>query len=331
MNPYADSAFFATKNSKHCFIDFDFGRTFALAQKFAEQDLKVPSWRTPAYPESDDKIIEFLGVVNSVNFCFTDFNTHKKFDIEYPEGSGKIWSGAFGMTMCFRRALEEGIPILDPRFLMHLTEKDAANIFRHKTTAIPMLYERIRNLRNVGVVLWSEFSSFGQIFKQNDFRFLDIVNQLSNNFSSYYDSSYLYGREILFYKRAQLFPMMYHGRALSSEGRLQPIRDPENFGAISDYEVPKILRMFGAINYSSELAAKVDDGIVIPKNSDEEIEIRASTVVAMEQLLDYINLERQEKQLKEITMAELDCAVWNMGRGAECKALRHHYTYTTAY
>ncbi|KKQ91215.1 MAG: hypothetical protein UT16_C0021G0006, partial [Candidatus Azambacteria bacterium GW2011_GWA2_39_10] len=61
------------------------------------------------------------------------------------------------------------------------------------------------------------------------------------------------------------------------------------------------------------------------------IEIRAMTVVAMAQLLDYINCERQEKNLKKITMAELDYAVWNMGRGPEYKALRHHYTYTTAY
>lgn len=329
MNPYTDSAFVVTKNNEHCFIDLD--RTFALAQKFAPQDLKVPSWRDPVYPESDDIIIEFLGVINSVNFCFTDFNTHKKFDIEYPEGSGKIWSGAFGMTMCFKRALEESIPVLDPRFLMHLTEKDIKHVFRHKTTPIPMFHDRVVNLRNVGRVLYDNYGSFANIFKENDFKFHRIVHYLTTGFRSYLDESFYHGRYIQFNKRAQLFPMMYHGRALSSGGGLQPIRDPEKFGPVADYELPKILRMFGAIHYSPELAAKVDGGLVIPENSEEEIEIRAMTVVAMEQLLNYINLGRQEKQLKEITMAELDYAVWNMGRGPEYKALRHHYTYTTAY
>jgi len=332
VNPYAESAYFVVKNPQYCFIDY--AKTFALAQKFVSQDLKMPSWREPVYPESDENIIDFLGVINSVNFCFTDFNTHKKFDIEYPENSGKIWSGAFGMTMCFKRALEEGIPVLDPRFLINLTEKDAEYIFRHKNTAIPMFYERFFNLKNVGFMLYNSylgFDSFTQIFKQNNFRFLDIVDQLSYGFSSYRDSSFLGDRRILFCKRAQLFPMMYHGRALSSGGGLQPIRDPENFGPVADYEVPKILRMFGAICYLPELAAKVDNGVVIPKDSSEEIEIRAMTVVAMAQLLDYINCERQEKNLKKITMAELDYAVWNMGRGPEYKALRHHYTYTTAY
>ena len=75
MNPYAESAYFVAQNPKHCFIDY--GKTYALALKFASQDHKVPDWRAPVFPESDENIIEFLGVVNSVNFCFTDFNTHK--------------------------------------------------------------------------------------------------------------------------------------------------------------------------------------------------------------------------------------------------------------
>lgn len=329
MNPYTDSASFVTGSPKYCFIDN--AKTFALAQKFANQDLKVPSWREPVYPESDENIIEFLGVVNSVNFCYTDFKTHKKFDVEYPEGSGKIWSGAFGMTMCFKRALDEGIPVLDPQFLMNLSEKDAKHIFRHKTTSIPMFYERFFNLVNTGIVIYRKFGSFNQIFRQNDFKFLNIVDQLISYFASYQDSSYLGDRKIFFNKRAQLFPMMYHGRALSSNGVLRPIVDPENFGAIADYELPKILHMFGAINYLPELVAKIINGVIIQKNSPEEIEIRTTTVVVMELLLRYINSERQKNQLKEITMAELDYAVWNMGRSEEYKSLRHHYTYTTAY
>lgn len=329
MNPYAESAFFVANDPKHCFLDFD--RTFALAQKFAIQNLQVPSWREPVYPESDENIIEFLGVINSVNFCFTDFNTHKKFDVEYPEGSGKIWSGAFGMTMCFKRALDEGIPVLDSRFLMNLTEKDAEHIFRCRNTAIPMFLQRVDNLISVGRVLHDQFGSFTKIFEKCNFEFPKIVSYLTGLFSAYFDKSFYHGRYIEFNKRAQLFPMMYHGRALSSDGRLQPIRDPENFEPVADYEVPKILRMFGAIRYSPELAAKVDGGIVIPKNSPEEIEIRAMTVVATAQLLGHINFEREEKHLKKITMAELDYAVWNMGRGPEYKTLRHHYTYTTAY
>lgn len=329
MNPYASSCAFVAKNPKWVFINDE--KIDRYATELALQDLKIPSWRTPAYPEDDDQIIDFLGVVNSVNFCFTDFKTHKKFDIEYPEGSGNIWYGAYGMAMCFRRALDEGIPVLDPRFLMNLSEGDARHIFRHKNTPIPMLQERINNLKNVGLTLFRIFGSFEWIFKQNNFRFYSIVNRLFGYFNSYYDSGFVLGREILFMKRAQLFPMVYHGRALSSLGRLQPIRDPENFGPISDYEVPKILRHFDVLRYSVELAAIVDVGMVLVEGSEMEVEIRAQTVNAMSDLLCRINEKRLSAELIPITMAELDYTIWNMGRSDEFKKLRHHYTYTTAY
>lgn len=332
MNLSTESCAFVANNPKCIFINDE--KINRYATELALQDLKIPSWRTPAYPEDDDKIIDFLGVVNSVNFCFTDFKTHKKFDIEYPEGSGKIWYGAYGMAMCFKRALDENIPILDPHFLMDLTVGDAVHIFRQKDTAISMLYERITNLRNVGYVFYhnlSGFSSFNNLFKVNNFMFLNIADALSVNFTCYSDYSYLYGYKILFNKRAQLFPMMYHGRALSSGGALQPIRDPENFGPISDYEVPKILRHFGILRYSIELAARVDNGMILEKHGEMEVEIRAQTINAMSDLLCRVNEKRLYAGLTLITMAELDYAIWNMGRSPEFKQLRHHYTYTTAY
>lgn len=328
MNPYAQSCAFIAENSNYVFINYEnIGR---YAAELAQKQMIIPSWREPVYTEDDDKIIEFFGVVNSVNFCFTDFKTGKKFDVEYPEGSGKIWTGAFGMAMCFKRALDEGIPILESRFLMNLPEKDAEHIFRNKNTAIPMFRERVWALRNTGRTLCTNnvFNNFTQIFQLNDFRFLNIVDTLLKYFISYNDSY----DKILFNKRVQLFPMVYHGRALSSEGRLQPIRDPENFGPIADYEVPKILRHLGILYYTVELAEKIDQGVVLEKFTPMEIEIRAQTINAMSELLRKVN----EKRLSSdpgfsITMAELDYAIWNMGRDPIYKALRHHYTYTTAY
>lgn len=326
MNKYAQSC--TVINPKHVTIREP--RVEEHAARLASLPLEVPSWRNPAFPESDEHILEFLGVVNSVNFCFTDFRTHQKFDMEYPEGSGKIWPGAFGMIMCFKRALDEGIPVIDPQFLMRITEKEAEDIFRHKNTPIPMLSQRVANLRNVGLMLWSRFRSFENIFRINNFKFLDIVENLWE-FDAYRDSSFMRTRMILFMKRAQLYPMMYHGRATSSQGQLQPIRDSENFGPIADYEVPKILRYFGILLYSLELADAVDSGFVLKRDSLWEIEIRAQTVNAMSLLLSKVNEKRPFYSLPSITMAELDYAIWNMGRSPEFKQLRHHYTYTTAY
>ena len=125
--------------------------------------------------------------------------------------------------------------------------------------------------------------------------------------------------------------MMYHGRALSSGGRLQPIRDPENFGPISDYEIPKIKRAYGILRYHPELAERIDNGIEIPQNSSAEVEIRAQYVNSRDMALKKIIAFRSTAGLSSITHAELDYADWSLGRTPEYKALRHHYTYTTAY
>ena len=138
-------------------------------------------------------------------------------------------------------------------------------------------------------------------------------------------------QSIEFNKRSQLFPMVYHGRALSSSGTLQPIRDPENFGPIADYEVAKILRELGILQYNPGLAIAVETGTVINKDSSWEIEIRAQTVNAMAELLRRIDFYRSFSGSKSITMAELDYAIWSAGRSPEYEKIRHHYTYTTAY
>merc|ERR1712224_291008 len=50
----------------------------------------------------------------------------------------------------------------------------------------------------------------------------------------------------------------------------------------ADYRVPQILRPFGALRYSEALAAKVDGKHMIASGSEEEVEIRAATVQAVE-------------------------------------------------
>lgn len=332
MNPYEESCAFVNDSPKHVFInDIQIER---IAKDLAGKDLKCPAWREPVYPESDDKIIEFFGVTNAINFCFTDFKTGKKFDVEYPEKSGKIWTGAFAMQVAMKRAIEDGLDILNPAVLYNLNKDDTLHIFRHVSTPIPMIGARLNNLRDIGCTIKTKFGSFKKLFESSDYKLISngngIVERLSSC-ESYNDNSWYGDRRINFNKRAQLFPMVYHGRALSSQGRLQPISDPENFGPLADYEVPKILRHFGVLRYSTELEKIVDKGIILERNSRMEKEIRAQTVNAMSMLLQKINNERLLIDLKPTTIVELDYVIWNMGRGQEFKLLRHHYVYTTAY
>jgi hypothetical protein len=65
--------------------------------------------------------------------------------------------------------------------------------------------------------------------------------------------------------------------------------DIENLTVFPDYQLPKVLRDLGILEYEESLAYRVDSGIEIPRNSQEELEIRASTIHASDMLVKSIN------------------------------------------
>lgn len=330
-NPYTQSVLTAVAKAKpkHVFTNDD--KLLEVAGELAQMELKHNDWRAPVFPEADDDtFIAFLIVGNAVNYCFTDFATHQKFDVANP--GGKPWEGAFAMFAALKRAMEEGMGILNPEFLARLTPEQVQYIFRHVTTQIPMLSSRWDQLVSLGkTAVDNGIENFADIFREADFyAFRDgkgIVERLVNTFPCYWDESRWNGHPLQFHKRAQLLPVMYHGRAVSSNGVFQPIKDPGNIGPIADYQVPKALRSRGIIYYSPELAEKVDNGIEIPKYSDMENEVRGIGVVdAMDYLIFEVNWIRSKEA--QIVMGQLDYLLWKMGRDSEG---RHHYTHTTSY
>jgi Queuosine salvage protein len=296
-----------------------------LAMKLASESLPTPNWRNPVFPPGDDEnFIDFLGVGNAINFAFSDFATRKPFKVDY---KGANYTGAFAMWACLLRALESGMDILRGSFLSSLDMMRGQELFAGQTP-IPMLADRIAILREVGSVLNARYGGrFSNLFQEAEFKAFGgrgIVDRLIAEFPSFVDIS-LYSESLtylMFQKRAQLLPMMYQGRALSSE-KLQPLADFRDLGPIADYAVPRALRGVNVLQYSSELDVLIHDGMLIPKNSLMEQEIRVQTTHAQVELLEHLNQTRPE-----ITILALDFAVWSLGSGAKEP---HHLTVTTAY
>lgn len=303
-----------------------------LANMLSSKDLKAPDWRLPIFPESIENFVEFIGVVNSVNFCFVHADSGKRFDVEY---DGKVWEGAFGLAAAFKRALDEGIPVCDPHFLFSLELGQLAHILRPKTTLIPLFVERLKHLKNVGRALLEMQTSFSRFLLVHKFSLFPtyygggIINSLPS-LDSYRDTVFWKAGDkvhvLRFNKRAYLFAMVYHGRISSAGFKSVNIVDPGNFLPITDYRIPQVLRSFGVLIYSKELAEMVDGRVVLKRNSDMEIGIRVQTVNAMTKLLKATNELFPES--KQITMVELDYALWSLGRTLKSE---HHLTMTTAY
>lgn len=303
-----------------------------VAKDIARIEIKPSScWRGVIYPQEDspETVIQFFGVLNTINFCFTDFRANKSYDVFYKD---KMWFGSEALTAAFSRALDEGIDLLNPFILANMKTSTSSHIFRHHSVPMPMISERTINMRHCGgALLTSGWDTFENLFRECDYRLFNdghgIVEHLTRTFCCYRDEVEYHGDILKFSKRAQLFPLLYHGRALSSNGKLQPIRDPEHFGPIVDYRVPQALRSLGILKYDQLLEHRIDSGLLIVPESAVEIDIRLATAKAVVMLMEEINASRQNP----ISMVELDCALWTMGRSPKLSKSKHHYTYTTAY
>jgi hypothetical protein len=94
----------------------------------------------------------------------------------------------------------------------------------------------------------------------------------------------------------------------------------------ADYRVPQILREMGIMKYSEELAMKIDSFIEIPFGSEEEIEIRAMTILAVDKL---------HKALCSLGISllviEVDWLLWQRGEAMKDQIKPHHRTLTIYY
>jgi hypothetical protein len=131
-----------------------------------------------------------------------------------------------------------------------------------------------------------------------------------------------------FAKRAQLWMMIYQGRALHSDGSLGLLKDSNRLGPIADSAIPNALRGYGILKYDEELSKKIDGQAELGNHSAEVREIRMATVVVMQKLLESINEHRMANGKNTISFLALDHALWRIGRNISKPA---HLSKTTDY
>jgi len=82
----------------------------------------------------------------------------------------------------------------------------------------------------------------------------------------------------IFLKRASLFFIQLYRRFGWFKDSMMNLHVPV------DYQVPKMLKYFNAISYSTELTNMIDNDILIPKSSKIECEIRSATILSVKAL-----------------------------------------------
>jgi hypothetical protein len=131
------------------------------------------------------------------------------------------------------------------------------------------------------------------------------------------DVSTYEGREIPFYKRAQLAAADLHRAGITD------LPGVERLTAFADNLVPHVLRVDGVLQLDPDLNARIEAEELLAHGSPEEVEIRAAAVHAVELLAHATD--------GALTPAEIDSALWNRGRAHRYKSLPRPRSRSTAY
>jgi len=308
------------EKSRQVLINPDAMKKFA--HELAKGDIRVPNWDAEHHFQGrEEETAAYLLAVDTVNFCFWPPRGQEKWEISY---KGETYSGYYGLSVSFKKAMESGIPITDASFLDALTLRQLKEVFAG-TGVLQLMEERLRNLKELGRVLLDKYSGqASRLVTTAGGSAVKLVELLAGDFASFRDQGRYDGQKVYFYKRAQLFAADLHG-ALRGKG-LGGLRDIMELTAFADYKLPQVLRHVGVLEYSSGLAEKVDRVIHIDPGSEEEVEIRANTIWAVE-------LIRQEMERfgKGVRASEIDWLLWNLGQDDAFRAKPYHRTVTIYY
>ena len=133
------------------------------------------------------------------------------------------------------------------------------------------------------------------------------------------------GIEVPFFKRSQL---LASDLSLALDGRgLGRFDDLDQLTIFADNLVPHVLRLEGILEYSESLSQDIEAERLIPAGTDEEIEIRACSIHAVE-----LMIETAAESGVNWTARSVDQMLWHRGQDAQYKKCgKRHRTRTVVY
>ena len=333
-------AFWKNPSFNPRFIHLDEASLDQCAQNLATYNFAPPDWKMKeAFPEDHSAFVSQSLFECAIDFCFTNpDNTSERFSVGDLRGSA-------AMAACFYRHFENR-PV-DCKKLIHIMNiKEEAEKFFRGNVPIPLLDERRKFLIETAEQLLRWFNGDpGNLLECADYEAASpeksiakgVLELLQTTFPKtfgsdkivcQFDKDRTVSHLLQFNKRAQLWPLVYQGRALNSSGELKTLKNIDEIGPIADCAVPNALRQYRILLYEKEFGEKIKNRQPIEQYSQEETEIRVATIYAVAKLLNDINEARKILNLNQITIVELDNLLWSIGRNAEEP---YHITKTTAY
>jgi hypothetical protein len=300
-------------------VSIDRVATERLADRLAGQGARAPEWRVwPHWWEDSDRAADYVLVLDALNFSFWG---EPRWRVTF---EGRTLDGYWALAACLRRALEGGVTLLDPADLAAVDDRAARALFAGEAE-IPLLAERVANLREVGRGLVAAGGSFAELVRRAGGSGEALVGEVVQRFPSFDDVATYDGQPVRFYKRAQILVGDLHG--IYAGGGLGAFSDLDCLTAFADYKIPQVLREAGVLVYAPELAAVVDGQEEIPAGDPREVEIRAATIWGCELLRQALQRRSHGTPLRAF---EVDWLLWGDAQGRSISR-PYHRTRTIFY
>lgn len=313
-----EDARFVAERARHVSIDDQ--AVEAVGADFARREVPVPVWNDQLhFTDHTPRTANYLLLLDALNFSFWG---EPRWYIEY---KGQSLRGYWALAASLKRAIEEGLPVDDARFMANITPEQLRHILRG-TGDIPLFEYRVAHMREVGTQLLALYDGqFTNAIERANGSAVALSRLVARDFPNFEDVSPYHGRPVRLYKRAQILSAdlfgAFGGKAWGA------FHDIGELTAFADYKVPQVLEKLGLMRYTPELEAKIRNREILPHHSEEEVEIRAVTIWATERLR-----QAMAAHGRSVMAIEVDWLLWDMGLTIQPpKDKPYHLTRTTAY
>jgi hypothetical protein len=279
----------------------------------------VPAWGEPHLVDGAapaDDVASWTLLLSALNFSF--WEDERRWRVRGEDGY-------MALAHALRRAYDDGVPVARPEVWASWSVADLAAVLRGDRggpAEPPMLAERHAVAAEMGAWLRDAYGGSGLAALSVAGSAVEFAQMLAATLRLFRDVAEYRGRRVPLLKRAQIAAHDC-GAALGAscpEGLL----DRSGLTAFADYKLPQVLRAAEAFEYSPSLAATVDARVELRPGCDEETEIRACTVVAVERLVELLRGRGHDADA-----ALVDSMLWWRGQGL--RARPYHRVRTIWY
>ncbi|XP_004288236.1 PREDICTED: UPF0553 protein-like [Fragaria vesca subsp. vesca] len=259
------------------------------------------------YFDNGPLTVQYLFVLDALNFCF------------WPDKDLNYDNLAAGL----KEALLNDKSAFDADRLQKYTGPELRKLLKWPRP-LPLEDERVRLLHEVGFELERSFDGkASNLVESCGKSAVKLVAMVTRHFPGFRDHSVYKGHQVFLYKRAQILAADLWG-AYGGKGYGE-FYDIASITIMADYIVPAVLRKLGVLKYSETLASMIEKKSEIDPGSEEEVELRACSIYAVEKMKDLISIKLGRKVLS----IELDLWLWSFG--IQIPALQHHRTLSIYY